>query len=205
VRDIISAMQARPRDERPIDGARADELDALSDALRPRVNRARILARLDELFRSGKSPDPRPDGALPGRPLTTAVWGPADRLALRLADLWMPWNGKRFAPDSESGVNRFDRSVIGPMHILWPGYRPEPVAGGIVEAFAFRTRIGPGTVDPDVTVLAIDYDAEANPSFLIRRILDELVEVAPGRYLGKVLFRVRGSFHPIGFFSLRLP
>jgi hypothetical protein len=198
-------MQTRSGHERPIAGAHADELDALSDALRPRVNRARTLARLDELFRSGRAPDPRPDGALRGRPLTTAVWGPADRFALRLADLWMPWNGKRFVPASESGVNRFDRSVLGPMRIVWPGYRPERVAGGVVEAFPFHTRIGPGTVDPDVTVLAIDYDDEANPSFLIRRILDELVEVAPGGYLGKVLFRVRGSFHPIGFFSLRRP
>jgi hypothetical protein len=198
-------MQARSREERPIAGPGTDELDALSDALRPRVNRARILARLDELFRSGRAPDPRPDGAFPGRPLTTMVWGPADRLALRLADLWMPWNGKRFVPASGSGVNRFDRSVLGPMRILWPGYRPERVAGGVVEAFPFRTRIGRGTVDPDVTVLAIDYDVEANPSFLIRRILDELVEVAPGSYLGKVLFRVRGSYHQIGYFSLRRP
>lgn len=198
-------MQARSRDERGIDGARAGELDALSDALRPRVNRATILARLAELFRSGRAPDPRPEGALPGRPLTTTVWGPADRLGLRLVDLWMPWNGKRFVPASESGVNQFDPSVLGPMRILWPGYRPERVAGGVVEAFPFRTRIGPGTVDPGVTVLAVDYDIEGDPVFLIRRILDELVEVAPGSYLGKVLFRVRGSYHPIGYFSLRRP
>jgi hypothetical protein len=198
-------MQARSSDERPIDGARADELGALSDALRPRVNRAMTLARLDELFRSGRAPDPRPDGALLGRPLTTAVWGPADRFALRLADLWMPWKGKRFAPATEWGVNQFDRSVLGAMRIIWPGHRPERVAGGLVEAFPFRTRTEPGTVDPDVTVLAIDYDDEANPAFLVRRILDELVEVAPGTYLGKVLFRVRGTFHPIGYFSLRRP
>ena len=196
-------MQARSQDERAAATAGAGELDALSDALRPRVNRARILARLDELFRSGKAPDPRPDGAFPGRPLTTSVWGPADRLGLRLVDLWMPWFGKSFEAVSESGVNRFDRSVLGPMRILWPGYRPERVAGGVVEAFPFRTRIAPGTVDPDVTVLAIDYDTEDDPSFLIRRILDELVEVAPGSYLGKVLFRVRGSYHPIGYFALR--
>jgi hypothetical protein len=158
---------------------------------------------LDELFRSGTVPDPRPDGFLVGRPITTTVWGPADQAALRLAHLWMPWQGKRFVPASEAGVNRFDRSVLGPMRIVWPGYRPERVRGGVVEAFPFRTRIGPGTVDPDVTVLAIDYDTESDPSFLIRRILDELVEVAPGSYLGKVLFRVRGSYHPIGYFALR--
>ena len=67
-----------------------------------------------------------------------------------------------------------------------------------------RNRIEPGAADPDVRVFKIDYDFEANPG-LIRRILDEMVQVAPGRYLGKVLFRARGTFHPIGFFSLRAP
>jgi hypothetical protein len=38
---------------------------------------------------------------------------------------------------------------------------------------------------------------------LIRHILDELVQIAPGRYLGKVLFRVRVRYHRIGFFTLR--
>jgi hypothetical protein len=62
--------------------------------------------------------------------------------------------------------------------------------------------VGPGALDPDLEVLKIDYDFEANPGLLIRRILDELVQVGRGVYLGKVLFRLGGRFHPIGFFSL---
>ena len=50
-------------------------------------------------------------------------------------------------------------------------------------------------------VLKIDYDFEANPT-LIRHILDELVQIAPGHHLGKVLFRSGNRFHRIGFFSL---
>jgi hypothetical protein len=60
-------------------------------------------------------------------------------------------------------------------------------------------------VDPDITTFKIDYDFEANPNFLIRRILDEVVQIAPGRLLGKILFHVGDRFHLIGYFSLRAP
>ena len=70
-----------------------------------------------------------------------------------------------------------------------------------LEAFPYRTSVGPGELDRDVRVLKIDYDFEANPT-LIRHILDELVQIAPGHHLGKVLFRSGNRFHRIGFFSL---
>ena len=147
-----------------------------------------------------------PDGFLAGRLLTTSVWGPLDRAVLRLARLWMPWKGKTFDREAATGVNRFDNSAVGraAMHTIFPGYRPERVTRELIEAFPMRNRVEPGAIDPDVDVFKIDYDFEANPA-LIRRVLDELVQVAPGRYLGKVLFRVRGGFHPIGFFTLRTP
>ena len=197
----MAAQRAR-RAGRSIDPA---ELGELSRRLRPAVARSTALARFDELFRSGQPPTSSPSGFRPGRLLTTSIWGPADRGALRLADAWMPWKGKSFDPDAATGVNRFDRSVLRPSRVLWPGYRPESVAGERVEMFPFRTRLAPGAIDPEVTVLKIDYDFEANPGFMIRRILDEVVEVAPGVLLGKILFRARGRFHPIGFFSLSEP
>ena len=59
-------------------------------------------------------------------------------------------------------------------------------------------------VDPDRETLKIDYDSDANPGLLIRDILDELVEVVPGAYLGKVLLR-RGRdrrWALMGYFAL---
>ena len=76
------------------------------------------------------------------------------------------------------------------------------LGGEVVQVFPFRNRIERGAIDPNVKVLKIDYDFEANPSLLIRRILDELVQVDDGLYLGKVLMRWRGSFRRAGFFSL---
>jgi hypothetical protein len=189
------------------DTGRSDpqEIDALADRLHPEVNRAQVLLRFDERFAAGSAPDPLPDGFLPGRLLATTTWAPLDGLFRRIAGLWMPWQGKTLFPDSSTGVNRFLPNVRGPMRAVWPGYTPRYVGPDRVEAFPFRTRVAPGELDPGVDVLKIEYDFEANPALVIRRILDELVQVGPGRYLGKVLFRARGRFYPIGFFSLRTP
>jgi hypothetical protein len=56
-------------------------------------------------------------------------------------------------------------------------------------------------------VLKIDYDSGENPSFLIRDILDELVQIVPGVYLGKVMLRSskpsRQSRRLVAYFTLR--
>ena len=114
----------------------------------------------------------------------------------------MPWQGKTFDPVSMTGFNRFSADVRTPLRLIWPSYTPIRTDGEVVQAFPFRNRIERGAIDPDVKVLKIDYDFEANPSLLIRRILDELVQVDDGLYLGKVLMRWRGSFRRAGFFSL---
>jgi hypothetical protein len=115
----------------------------------------------------------------------------------------MPWLGKSFDPEAGTGLNRF-LPTAGTrlwLKVLFPRYVPERELPDRAEAFPFRTRIAPGELDPSVMVLKIDYDFEANPA-LIRRILDELVQIAPDRYVGKVLMRVRGEHRRVGFFSL---
>jgi hypothetical protein len=181
------------------------EMDDLADRLRPGANRAEVLRRLDDLFRTGTAPDPAPEGFLPGRLLGMSVWGPVDSLIARVASVYMPWQGKTLSTDSSTGINEFTRNGRIPLKALFPKYSPENEGPEGFQAFPFRTRIGPGALDRDVQVFKIDYDFEANPDFIIRRILDELVQIQPGVYLGKVLMRVGGRFHPIGFFSLRSP
>ncbi|MFL5797608.1 MAG: hypothetical protein ACJ77A_06700 [Actinomycetota bacterium] len=195
-------MSARPWD---VADVREDpgELDALADRLTPGRVRAEVLARFDEIFRAGSPPDPLPDGFLPGRLLATSIQPQLDAAIRGIASLWMPWRGKVFEAHTMTGVNRFLPNVRLPMRAVWPRYTPVATTARRVEAFPFRNRVAPGALDPDVEVEKIDYDFEANPDFMIRRILDELVQVAPGRYLGKILFRLGDRFHPIGFFSLR--
>ena len=182
-------------------GARA-RLDAIQDRLSPDVARTAALAELDEMFRGGSTPDPLPEGMLRGRLVTMSVWGPSDSFVRRVARMWMPWLGKTFDPAAMEGVNVLTASARGPMRVLWPNYTPERELADRLEAFPFRNRIAPGEVDPGVDVLKIDYDLDPNPQLIIRRILDELVQVDDGFYLGKILFRRQGSWMPIGFFTL---
>ena len=177
------------------------ELFEVEERIDPRLNRARSIERLDEIFRSGSAPDPRPDGFLYGRFVTMSVWGPSDSLTRRITRLYMPWLGKQFDSAAETGINILRPSARVPMKALWRSYEPRILADRL-EAFEFRTRVAPGAVDPELSVLKIDYDFDANPDFIIRRILDELVQVDVGFYLGKILFRTKDGWKPIGFFTL---
>lgn len=186
----------------PTPGSPREQLLDLSNRLRPGVNRSQVLTELDRLFRAGTVPDPLPEGFLHGRLVTTSIWGPLDTFFRWLAGVYMPWEGKTFDPQVSTGMNRFAPSAAVPLRVLWPSHPPVEAPAGHLLAFPFRNRVGPGALDPDVEVLKIDYDFEANPGFPIRRILDELVQVGRGLYLGKVLFRLGGRLRPIGFFSL---
>src|SRR5207248_10983359 len=113
--------------------------------------------------------------------------------------------GKPVGREGSMGVHRLDCLARVALRVLRPSYRPGHAAGDLLAVFPFRNRVAPGEVDPDVEVYKIDYDFETNPGFIIRRILDELVEVDDGMYLGKILFRTSRGFHPIGFFTLQRP
>ena len=94
-----------------------------------------------------------------------------------------------------------------PSKLLWPGYQFLSLGDGYYTAFRFRTYGGAGAIDTDRRVLKIDYDLSENPEFLIRAILDELVLVVPGVYLGKALLRrgspISPSWRLVGYFALR--
>jgi hypothetical protein len=190
-------------DHLPASRDRSDELDRLADRLIPGRNRAEVIRRLDALFASGVEPEPAPSGFQKGRLLATSTWSPWDVVVMGIAQLWMPWLGKTFSPTTGTGLNRFTPTTATRawLRTLFPRHAPEVTEAGRLEAFPFRTCVGRGEVDAAVCVLKIDYDFEANPTF-VRHILDELVQIAPGRYLGKVLFRSGGRFRRIGFFSL---
>lgn len=171
--------------------------------LRPSAIRERAISDLDELFRSGSAPDPSPDGPLSGELLTTTVARPADASVRAIASLYMPWLGKSFDREAQTGINLLKPNSRKLLKVAWPNYEPVREMADRLEVFPFRTHIAPGAVDPGLSVLKIDYDSDANPAFMIRRILDELVQIDDGLYLGKILFRTKKAWQPIGFFSLR--
>jgi hypothetical protein len=95
------------------------------------------------------------------------------------------WKGKRFDSATSTGTNLVrarDRTT---------------------ETYPFRTYAAKGLQDRDSDVLRVDYDIPENP-FWLRACADELVEVAPGQYLGKAYIRLVPD-HPFAmlFFELR--
>jgi hypothetical protein len=156
---------------------------------------------LDRVFRLGAPPDPPLDGPMRGIVVTPTVPRPFDLGLRALAGAWMPWKGKRFEAAADRGDNLLDASARWASRVLWPSYQPQIVDGGYA-AFRFRTYVGPGAVNPDVETLKIDYDSNENPALLIRGILDELVQVVRGAYLGKVLLRRRSDWRLVGYFGL---
>lgn len=170
---------------------------------RARHDRVGVLGELRDMFASGRAPAEL-DGDTRGRVVAFAVHPAFDRVASVAAGLWLPWVGKRFDAAAGRGHNVLERGARLPLRAAWPRYRPREERGRLA-AFDFRTRVEPGALDPGVEVLVIDYAAAPqNPRLGVSRVRDELVEVAPGAHLGKMLWRRAGGRHDlVAYFALR--
>jgi hypothetical protein len=124
-----------------------------------------------------------------------------------LTSAWMPWQGKTFDAVAATGTNRMTLSSQLPLRAIFPlyGMREAPDDGKL--AFDFVTRAEAGAIEPAVDVLVIDYEPVAtNPDVIIRQIRDELVELVPDTYLGRILFKLPGGkLSNIGYFALKQP
>jgi hypothetical protein len=159
--------------------------------------------QLNQLFRAG-SPASGLDGPTDGILVLTTTHAVTDAALRKLTSAWMPWEGKRFHADTQTGDNRMTEQSVAVSKLLWPLYAMKGKPGERI-AFDFQTYVEPGKDDPDREVLVIDYaDVKDNPKLLIRSIRDELVELVPGTYLGKILLRLpTGSYNKLGYFALR--
>lgn len=95
-----------------------------------------------------------------------------------------PWIGKKFDAEKKKGTNTF---LQNNKHI---------------EQYPFAVYTGTGLQDKKLPVIKIDYNIPENP-FWVRLILDEIVVVEPGVYLGKIHIQLI-PFLPfsVGFFQL---
>lgn len=183
----------------------AEAQNALWDWIRD-LGVARDSRTLEALFELG-SPPRTLDGATDGMLVTTLINPLVDLQIRLLTKLWMPWRGKVFDAGSQTGINRMSASAALPVRLLWPLYGMRSTRDGPA-AFEFVTGWEPGRIAPRVPVMKIDYEpVHANPYLIIRQIRDELVELTPGTFLGRVLFRVPTpvgvQFTNIGYFALR--
>ena len=168
------------------------------------LGRRRDEEKLAELYALGEPPRDL-DGATEGILVLPLIQGTVDRAASLLTRGWMPWLGKSFDAAANRGYNRLASSARWPAKLLWPLYSTTDDEDAR-HAFDFETAIEPGKADPDVQVLKIDYGpVESNPRLVIRRIRDELVQIVPDTYLGKILWRSGDRYACIGYFALRQP
>ncbi len=166
------------------------------------ADRASALSELEACFAAG-GPVERLDGPTKGRLITTTIGYGLDRVFMGLASLWIPWKGKVLDPEAKEGRNIFASPFRVPMRLMWPGYRDERAFDeGRFTTFRFTTWTGEGKLDPDIEVFKIDYDLPDSPGFMIRDVLDELVQIDDGLYLGQALLRWRGRYRRAAWFQL---
>lgn len=201
----VSKVEARLTDLR--EGSATDPAGAQEAAWAwiEELGRRKAETELDELYRLGTPPRAL-EGPTSGILVTPLIHPAADFLLRALTGAWMPWLGKSFDSRAAHGYNRLAPSARWPVKLFWPLYATKPDAGARA-AFDFETAIEPGKADPEIEVLKIDYGpVDSNPRFIIRQIRDELVELVPGTYLGKILWRARDEHYScIGYFALRQP
>lgn len=137
-----------------------------------------------------------------GQFLTTTLSPGVDQLVSPLARLWMPWKGKIFVATRAWGWNWFADSARGAVRLVFPAYKAvSHDRPGTFTAFRFRTVPGQSRLLADVEVLRIDYDLPENP-WPVRRLVDELVRIDAGIYLGQALLRGRKGWRRAGWFAL---
>jgi hypothetical protein len=170
-----------------------------------RSDRERGDAELADLFACGQ-PSRSIDGPTDGILVAPLIHPLVDPVVRAITGMWMPWQGKRFDAETQLGDNRLVGGVRWVGRLLWPRYSTRPGETGRL-AFDFEMRVERGEIEPAVDVLVIDYaPVESNPSFIIRSIRDELVEIVEGAHLGRILWRHGdGSYSNIGYFALRTP
>lgn len=161
------------------------------------------LAALESAFAGGAVPDAM-SGEHAGRLVAVGVTPRLDRPFEALGRLWLPWQGKTFDAERGEGTNIFSAAVRPLLRVTMPAYRHvRRLDAGRISAFRFRTSVGPSAVRPDVPVLRIDYrDVAENPAWPVRRVLDEVVRVGEGTYLGQALLQWRGALRRVAWFSL---
>jgi hypothetical protein len=172
---------------------------------RLRARRDDGLAALDAAFRAGTVPTPPPDGPYHGELVALDIAPIVTQVVEWLTSFLMPWKGKFLIAADARGDNIFSAKWRAALRVMFPFYKGNRDYGrDRFRAFIFETSIAPGKVDTDRRVFRIDYDRPDNPAWSIRRIVDEIVEVSAGVYLGKVHFKWWwGTWQMIGYFALR--
>jgi hypothetical protein len=178
--------------------------DVMQAAQLVKHDRTGGLAQLNRIFAQGSRPSPALNGRYQGALLATSVNPFLDAVAGTLFGWWLPWKGKTLNAAEQTGDNMFTNDGLWLSRLVFAGYQGYIADGpGRSRALTFRTYTGEGKDDPGLQVLKLDYNLDVNPSFVVRDVLDELVQVGEGYYLGKAHLHWRGHWRCAAFFTLQ--
>jgi hypothetical protein len=167
-----------------------------------KFNRGAALTELEEIFEEAKYPYPLPDGRYSGQMIATTMGRLTDMAARWLTSMWMPWKGKNFDIETCMGENILTRGGGRIAKALFPWYKGPTLEDGCMLGFQFRMGYGTSRINSDQDVMRVDYDLYENPP-LVRRLLDEMVEISEGYYLGRsLLLRAPHKVQCLGYFTL---
>lgn len=164
--------------------------------------------RLPGVFAQGTAPE-SPNGDCEGinMNLYGAPWLRGMDMLIRVGQLLggIGWAGKTFDAQNGTGYNRLTPSAKIAAVIAMPHYKMRKINGELI-GFDFYHCIDNSPVAPNIPVRAITYDApEFNNPLVLPKTRDEIVEIVPNVYLGRVLLRNTFGWKLSGYFGLRNP
>lgn len=164
--------------------------------------------RLAGIFAEGTAPE-SPNGDCEGinMNLYGAPWLRGMDMLIKVGQLLggIGWAGKTFNAEKGTGYNRLTPGAKIAAIIAMPHYKLRKINGELI-GFDFYHSINNSPVAPNIPVRAITYDApEFNNPLVLPRTRDEIVEIVPNVYLGRVLLRDQFGWKLSGYFGLRYP
>lgn len=167
-----------------------------------RLDRPLGLAEVQTCFAGGKAAEGLV-GFRRARLIATTCGYGVDGPLEAMARMWMPWRGQHFSRQAAEGANLFTVGGRRAIRTVFPRYRGLGDDEEGTSAFRFVTSIAPSVSHPGVTVLRLDYrGVDENPSFPIRSMVDELVQIDDDLCLGQALMTGGGRPHRVAWFSL---
>lgn len=165
--------------------------------------------RLPWLFAQGKGDADAPNGDTEGMVMNlhgSFLMRTLNRAVL-LGQLLgrMGWTGKTFNPETGTGYNRVTASTYVPARLAMPHYKLQK-QGRELLGFDFHHRIDTSPVAPHLQVRGITYDEPSfNNPLILPKVRDEIVEIVPDVFLGRVVYRAKHGWDIVGYFALRYP
>jgi hypothetical protein len=147
------------------------------------------LNELEDIFQDGVAPASLLDGRFSGQIITTTYQPSMNALVRFVINNVFSWKGSSFDIETATGNNLVAHNMSWLVKLMaGRGRCAQSESPKRFHAFEFETHFGTSLHYPDHEVLIADYCTDSNPAPL-NRVVNEIVEIGDGYYLGRLLMR----------------